>query len=92
MPDLRLAHHRDGKISSQHLRVRAGRLHGLGEIAAAGGEIEHVLRRQLRDAFRCRAPPEAVDAEAQHMIRDDVAPGDAGKGLSDKSGVLHGVA
>lgn len=89
---LRLAHHGNGKIGPEDFGGGTGGLDGLGEIATAGGEVEDALRGELGDAFRGGASPQAIDAEAEHMVGDDVAPCDAGKGLSDVSGVLHGVA
>lgn len=89
---LRFTHHGDGKIGAEHFGGGTGCLDGLGEIATAGGEVEDTLRGELGDAFRGGAPPEAIDAEAEYMVGDDVAPCDAGEGLSDVSGVLHRVA
>lgn len=89
---LRFTHHGDGKIGSEHFGGGAGGLHGLGKIATAGGEVENALRGELGDAFRGGAPPKAINAEAEYMVGDDITPCDAGEGLSDVSGVLHGVA
>ena len=89
---LRFTHHGDGKIGTEDFGGGAGGLHGLGEVPTAGGEVEHALRGEPGDAFRSGAPPKAIDAEAEHMVGDDITPGDTGEGLSDVSGVLHRVA
>jgi hypothetical protein len=50
-PGLSLTHHGHGEVRAEHFRVGTGRLNGLGEITAAGGEVENAPWDELAMRF-----------------------------------------
>lgn len=87
---LGLAHHGDGKVSTDDGGVGAMRLNGLHEVATAGGEVEKICGMVFSDQACGVSTPEDVNAKAEDVIGEDVSACDSCEGLSDKSGVLHG--